>query len=39
MDGATHNQSTGQILLAGDVLIQNQISTLINTALGNLGAT
>ena len=39
MDGSTHDQSTGKILLAGDVLIQNQISTLINTALGNLGAT
>lgn len=39
MDGATHNQSKGQILLAGDVLIQGQISTLINEALGKLGAT
>jgi hypothetical protein len=38
MDGATHEQSTGKILLAGDVLVQNQISTLVNTALGELGA-
>jgi hypothetical protein len=33
MDGATHDQSKGIILLAGDVLIQNQISTLINKCL------
>ena len=38
MDGSTHEQSTGKILLAGDVLIQNQISTLVNEALGQLGA-
>lgn len=39
MDGATHDQSTGKILLAGDVLVQNQISTLIKDALAKLGAT
>jgi hypothetical protein len=37
MDGATHEQSKGITLLAGDVLIQNQISTLVTNALGNLG--
>ena len=37
MDGATHEQSKGVTLLAGDVLIQNQISTLVTNALGNLG--
>jgi len=39
MDGATHTQSTGKTLLAGDVLIQSQISTLVKDALSKLGAT
>ena len=38
MDGSTHNQSTGKILLAGDVVIQGQINTLLNTALSELGS-
>jgi len=39
MDGATHEQSQGKILLAGNVVVQGQVNTLINEALGNLGAT
>ena len=39
MDGATHEQSQNKILLAGDVVVQGQVNTLINEALGNLGAT
>ncbi len=38
MDGAIHEQSQGKILLAGDVIVQGQVNTLINKALGNLGA-
>lgn len=38
MDGATHEQSFGKELLAGDVVVQGQISTLLNIALGELGA-
>ena len=37
MDGATHEQSKGITLLAGDVLITNQISILVTNALGDLG--
>lgn len=38
MDGSTHAQSTNKILLAGDVVIQGQINTLLNTALSELGS-
>ena len=38
MDGSTHAQSTGKILLAGDVVVQGQISTLLNIALSELGS-
>jgi len=39
MDGATHGESQGKILLADNVVAQGQVNTLINEALGNLGAT
>ena len=38
MDGATHKQSTGKVLLAGDALISNQLGGLIQKALGEIGA-
>jgi len=38
MDGATHRQSTGKVLLAGDALISNQLGGLIQKALGEIGA-
>ena len=39
MDGAEHGQSTGKILLAGNVLVQNQINTLVKNALEQVGST
>ena len=39
MDGATHEQSQGKVLLADNVVAQGQVNTLINEALGNLGTT
>ena len=38
MDGATHEQSTGKVLLASDASISNQLGGLIQTALGKIGA-
>ena len=38
MDGATHRQSTGKVLLAGDALISSQLNGLIQKALGEIGA-
>ena len=38
MDGATHKQSTGIILLASDYLVTNSINGLIQQALGEVGA-
>ena len=38
MDGATHKQSTGKVLLAGDALISSQLNGLIQKALGEIGA-
>ena len=38
MDGATHSQTQDRILLADNVVVQSQVSTLINEALGKLGA-
>jgi hypothetical protein len=38
MDGSTHSQSTNKILLAGDVVIQGPISTLLNVARSELGS-
>ena len=39
MDGATHTQSQNKILLPANVVVQEQVNTLVNEALGNLGAT
>jgi len=39
MDGATHTQTQNKILLPTSVVVQGQVNTLINEALGNLGAT
>ncbi len=39
MDKETHGKSKGTILLPANVVVQKQINTLINEALGNLGAT
>jgi hypothetical protein len=39
MDGATHTQSQNKILLPANVVVQGQVNTLVNEALGNLGAT
>lgn len=36
MDGATHDQTQDRILLAGNVVVQNQVSTLIKNALADL---
>jgi len=36
MDGATHSQTTDKVLLAGNVVVQSQVSTLIKDALANL---
>ena len=36
MDGATHSQTTGKVLLAGNVVVQSQVSTLVKDALANL---
>lgn len=38
MDGATHEQSNNIVLLAGNVLVQNRITTLLKEELGKLGA-
>jgi len=38
MDGATHEQSTGKVLLAADASVSNQLGGLIQTALGEIGA-
>jgi hypothetical protein len=38
MDGATHSQTQNKILLAGNVLVQNQINILVKEELGKLGA-
>ena len=38
MDGATHKQSTGIILLAANYLVTNSINSLIQQALGEIGA-
>ena len=39
MDGGTHEQTTNVIILAGNVLVQNQINTLVRIALGKLGSS
>lgn len=39
MDRETHEKSTGKILLPANVVVQGQVNTLVNEALGNLGAT
>ena len=39
MDGATHTQSQNKTLLPANVVVQGQVNTLVNEALGNLGAT
>ena len=39
MDRETHEKSKGIILLPANVVVQKQINTLINEALGNIGAT
>lgn len=36
MDGATHEQTQDRTLLAGNVVVQNQVSTLIKNALADL---
>ena len=38
MDGATHSQSTNKILLTSNVLVQNQVNTLIKNALEQIGS-
>jgi len=38
MDGSTHKQSTGIILLAANYLVTNSINGLIQQALGEIGA-
>ena len=38
MDGADMSQTTNKTLLAGNVLVQNRINTLIKEELGKLGA-
>ena len=38
MDGADMSQTTNTILLAGNVLVQNRVNTLVKEALGKLGA-
>ena len=38
MDGATHTQSQNKILLPTSVIVQRQVNTLINKALGNIGS-
>ena len=38
MDGADMSQTTNKILLAGNVLVQNRINTLVKDELGKLGA-
>jgi hypothetical protein len=38
MDGATHNQTQNKILLPVDVVVQEQINTLIKEALRQVGA-
>ena len=39
MDRETHEKSTSKILLPANVVVQGQVNTLVNEALGNLGAT
>ena len=39
MDGANMAQSQNVILLAGNVLVQNRINTLVRDALANLGTS
>ena len=39
MDRETHEKSVGITLLPANVVVQKQINTLVNEALGNLGAT
>lgn len=39
MDKETHGKSKGTILLPANVVVSKQINTLINEALGNIGAT
>ena len=39
MDRETHEKSKGITLLPANVVVQKQINTLINEALGNIGAT
>lgn len=36
MDGATHSQTQDRILLAGNVVVQNQVNTLVKNALADL---
>jgi len=36
MDGATHSQTQDRILLADNVVVQNQVNTLVKDALANL---
>ena len=38
MDGATHEQSTGKVLLSADASFSNQLGGLIQTELGKIGA-
>ena len=38
MDGATHTQSQNKILLPTSVIVQGQVNTLVNEALGNIGS-
>jgi hypothetical protein len=38
MDGATHTQSQNKTLLPTSVIVQGQVNTLINEALGNIGS-
>jgi hypothetical protein len=39
MDGADMAQSQNIILLAGNVLVQNRVNTLVKDALANLGTS
>ena len=39
MDGADMSQTTNKTLLAGNVLVQNRINTLVKDELGKLGAS
>ena len=39
MDKETHQKSKGKILLPANVVVIKQVNTLINEALGNIGAT